>query len=314
VSFVDSARGRNRLQDSIRPRKRITRMPPVRRVRRWTGDLWVAKGAGMDLQRNREGKRKHRWMVLVAIVGGLSMMMLVGGCSDESEGADATTTAAASTVTAPNTITVLGKATVSSVPDEAVLSLTVESDGTEPGAAMNANSTAVTKVMDRLKAEGVEATAIETANVTVYPGRAYNQQTGEETLTGYRAQNTVTVTLKDAGTVSKVLSAAVEAGVNTFSGPVWRLRDDSAAVADALKQAVANARAKAETLAGAQGVKVGDVLMMNEGSVEVPASPVYYEAYDMGRSAASAAVAAPPISAASLDVTATVTVTYVLAR
>ncbi len=220
----------------------------------------------------------------------------------------------ASAVAAPDTITVLGKATVSSPPDEAVLTLTVESDGTDPGAAMNANSAAVTKVMERLKAEGVEATAIETANVTVYPVRAYNQQTGEETLTGYRAQNTVTVTLKDADAVSKVLSAAVEAGVNNFSGPVWRLRDDSAAVADALKQAVENAKTKAETLAGAQGVKVGNVLMMNEGSVSVPISPVYYEAYDMARSVAGAAVEAPPISAASLDVTATVTVTYVLNR
>ena len=59
--------------------------------------------------------------------------------------------------------------------------------------------------------------------------------------------------LKDAPTVAKVLAAGVETGATLVSGPDWRLRDDSQAVNEALKQAVANARAKAETLAAAAG-------------------------------------------------------------
>jgi uncharacterized protein YggE len=96
------------------------------------------------------------------------------------------------------------------------------------------------------------------------------------------------------------------------SGPVWRLAEDSAAVTEALKQAVANPWAKAEALAGSQGVKVGDVIMMNEGGVEQPEAPIYTQMADLA--AGGAKVAEPPISAASLDVTATVTVTYVLSR
>lgn len=68
-------------------------------------------------------------------------------------------------IAAPNTITVVGKATVSSAPDEGAVTLTVEADGTEPGPAMNANSAAVKKVMARLRAEGVEDAAIETTHV-----------------------------------------------------------------------------------------------------------------------------------------------------
>ena len=240
------------------------------------------------------------------------MTMLVSGCGD-SGGSTATTAAAAVAAGAPRTITVVGKATVRSAPDEAVLTLTAESDGTEPGAAMNANSIAVTKVLERLQSEGVAGEDIETANVSVYPVRTYNPETGEETLTGYRAQNTVAVTLADARTVGKVLSAAVEAGANIVSGPVWRLSDDTAAVADALKQAVANARTKAEALAAAQGVQVGDVIMMIEDSVRTPVVPTYAEMYSADLSARGAVVDTP-ISAASLDVTATVTVSYVLAR
>jgi len=238
------------------------------------------------------------------------MSALISGCGDDS-GKVASVTVQASASGAPNTITVLGKATVTSAPDEAILTLTVENEAPDSGASLDANSVTTKKVTERLKAEGVEDIAIETSNVSVYPIRTYDPKTGKETLTGYRSQNTVKVTLKDTLTVGKVLAASVEMGATNVSGPVWRLTEDSAAVSEALKQAVVNARTKADALAGAQGVKVGDVLMMKEGSVEVPMVPVYAEMYHM---ATAGKVTEPPISAASLDVTATVTVAYVLTR
>jgi uncharacterized protein YggE len=265
-------------------------------------------------ERRGSGYRGRGWRPLALaglIAVGIFAALVVSGCGGSSNDvAVGTGITPAVAVGAANTITVTGNATESSAPDEAVLTLTVESDGTDPGAALNANAVSVQKVLDRLKSEGVAAEAIETTNVSVYPIRTYNPDTGQEKLTGYRAQNSVTVTLADAKQVGKVLSAAVEAGANIVSGPVWKLSDDTAAVAAALKKAVANARTKAEALAEAQGVKVGDVVMMNESSVQVPVYPVYY-ATD---SAKAGGVMDTPISAASLDVTATVTITYVLGR
>jgi hypothetical protein len=81
-------------------------------------------------------------------------------------------------------------------------------------------------------------------------------------------------------------------------------------VNEALKQAVAHARAKAETLAAAAGASVGDVISLSEGSVQVPV-PIY------GRSSAatdSGKVAEPAVSSGTLDVTATVTITYAIKR
>lgn len=210
-----------------------------------------------------------------------------------------------------NTVTVTGRATVTSAPDEAVVTLTVEKEASTAPAAMDAASVTTRQVLDRLKADGIEDSAIETTNVTLYPVRTYDPNTGKETLTGYRAQNTVTVTLSEAGTVGKVLAAAVETGVNNVSGPVWRLRDDSAAVNEALTKAATNARARAEALAAAEGAKVGKVMTMSEGGVEVPVVPIY-RSYDMAM--AGEKVAEVPISPANLDVTATVTITYILER
>lgn len=250
-------------------------------------------------------------VVAAATVGAILVAALLAGCSDSQAGT-VVPSGLAGVVTSPNTITVVGDATVSSAPDEAVLTLTVETDGDDPGAVMNQNAEVVTAVIDRLKREDVDETEIETANVSVYPIRTYHPETGKETLVGYRCQNSIRVTLTEADEVGRVLSAAVEAGANIASGPVWKLSDDTEAATEALRKATENARAKAEALADAQGVELGDVVMMTETNVDVPVYPMYESA--LMKDLASGAVSETPISPASLDVSATVTVTYELKR
>jgi hypothetical protein len=242
----------------------------------------------------------------VAMVFGL----LLAGCSNDSTGSTGAA-AVLSGAGAANTITVNGTATVTSPPDEAVIVLTVENDGATATAAMNATSTQSNDLLAKLKSAGVEDSAIQTSSVTLYPVRTYDPTTGKETLTGYRAQNSVRVTLKDAATVAKVLAVGVDAGVTLVSGPDWRLRDDSQAVNEALKQAVAHARAKAESLATAGGVSIGDVITITEGSVQVPV-PIY--SMTGGAAADSAKAVEPAVSGGTLDVVANVTITYTLKR
>lgn len=253
--------------------------------------------------------KRSKSLLMVGLVGGLALLVLLAGCGGQI-GGDVSSGQSGVAGTS-NTVTVTGRATVTSTPDEAVVTLTVEKEAATAPAAMDAASVTTQQVMDRLKADGIEDSAIETASVTLYPIRTYDPNTGKETLTGYRAQNTITVTLSDAPTVGKVLAAGVETGVNNVSGPVWRLRDDSAAVNEALTQAATNARGRAEALAAAEGAKIGKVITMSEGTVDVPFIPVY-RSYDMAEEGVKAAE--PPISPANLDVTATVTVTYVLER
>ena len=236
--------------------------------------------------------------------------VVLAGCSNDSTSA-AGTAAILSGAGAANTVTVSGTATVTSPPDEAVIILTVENDGATATAAMDATSTQSNQLLVALKSAGIEDSAIQTSSVTLYPVRTYDPTTGNETLTGYRAQNSVKLTLKDAATVAKVLAAGVDTGVALVSGPDWRLRDDSQAVNEALKQAVAHARAKAESLAAAGGVSIGEVITINEGSVQVPV-PIYTTA--AGASMDSAKSVEPAVSAGTLDVVANVTITYALKR
>jgi uncharacterized protein len=257
------------------------------------------------------GRFGWRSVAVVGLVVALvAIPVVLVGCGGSLDGATGSTGQAGGTGLT-NTLTVSGQATVTSPPDEAVVVLTVENDAATAPEAMDATSAQTQKVLDRLKAEGIEDSAIQTSSVTLYPVRTYDPNTGKETLAGYRAQNSIKVTSKDAATVGKVLTSGVETGVTLVSGPDWRLRDDSQAVNKALTQAVANARAKAEALAAAEGVSVGDVLVMNESSVQVPVVPIYR---DMAASAEGSKITPTPVSAGNLDVTASVTVTYAIKR
>jgi hypothetical protein len=241
------------------------------------------------------------------VIALLVVLLVLAGCGGDDESKPAALSGQAAG--AANTVTVSGRATVTSPPDEAVVVLTVENEAAAAPTAMDATSVQTKKVLDRLKSEGVEDSAIQTSSITLYPVRTYDPQTGKESLAGYRAQNAIKVTVKDAPTVGKVLAAGIENGVTVISGPEWRLRDDSSAVKEALKQAAANARAKAQALAEAEGVVLGDVLVLSEGTIQVPVVPV-----DQRSAVAESKATEPPVSGGTLDVTATVTVTYSLKR
>jgi uncharacterized protein YggE len=247
----------------------------------------------------------------VACVLTVAFLLALAGCSDAPR-STIIAAGSAGAVSSPDTITVVGEATVKSAPDEAVLTLAVESDGKDPAAAMNSNSSSVSDVVKRVKQEGVKDENIETANVSVYAIRTYTE-TGQEKLTGYRATNSIHVTVSDAKQVGKILSAAIEEGANNVSGPVWQLSDDTKVVGEALKKAAQNARQKAEVLADSLGVDLGDVVMMSENSVQGPVYPMYSNSYS-GKADAAGMVAETPISAGTLDVTATVTVTFAIRR
>jgi uncharacterized protein len=236
-------------------------------------------------------------------------MLLVTGCQSGTKTPAAGTDTAG--IQAVDTITVNGEGKVSVTPDEAKVSVTVETDAADASSALDTNSKDMQKVLDALKAQGIKDTEIETANVAVYPNRQFDPKTGKESLVGYRAQNSVTVTLSDLTKVPAVFTAATEAGANNITGPVWQLSDNNQAVKEALTRATENALGKAQTLATASGVKVGSILVLNEGSVATP--PVYYAA-TAGTMAAGSPVTPPPTSPQMIEVTASVTATYRMER
>jgi uncharacterized protein YggE len=192
-------------------------------------------------------------------------------------------------------ITVLGTASVSSVPDRAELSFGVESQGETARAALAANAAEMRKVIAALKAAG--GTDVKTQYVSLSP--RYNERSEPR---GFVAVNSVSTTIEQLARAGAVIDAAVEAGANQVYGPSLSSGDRTALYRQALKLAVANARGSAQVLAEAAGVSLGRVTALVEGG-GAP-QPLPYAADK------AMAVESTPIEPGTQQTTASVTVTF----
>jgi uncharacterized protein len=203
---------------------------------------------------------------------------------------------AAGTPSAAKTITVTGNGSVTTVPDRASFSFTVDSRAATAKAALAQNADAAAAVIAALKNAGVASRDLQTGQVSLSP----QQSDDGTTVVGYVASNSVNAAtaLAKAGAL---VDAAVGAGATGVSGPSFTRSDADALYGDALKTAVANAGDKAKTLAAASGLTLGGVQTIVEGS---QAQPVVYSA---GKAMDAAAT---PIEPGSQSIDASVTVTY----
>ncbi len=196
------------------------------------------------------------------------------------------------------TLTVSGSGTVDTVPDTAAMSFGVTTQAATASAALAQNSAEAAKVIAAVKGAGVAAKDIQTQAVSLQPR---TNETGEAIL-GYTAFNTVGVTVRELGRLGAVIDGAVAAGANTVGGPSLTSGDNDALYRSALKAALANARAKAETLADAAKRSLGAVQSISEGSGPTPIPLA-------GRDAAAPSV---PVEPGTQHIQATVTVTFAL--
>jgi uncharacterized protein YggE len=203
----------------------------------------------------------------------------------------------AATQTQPSIVTTTGHGSVTAVPDQAVVTAGVNTRAATAAAALSDNAQAMQKVIGALKAAG--GTDVQTQEVSLYP-----QTDDQGNVTGYAAQNSVSAKAKVADS-GGLVDAAVGAGANTVDGPSLAVSDQDALYRDALKQAVADARAKAQALADAGGFAVGPVFTVSEqGSAPQPV----FEA-----AAGAKATASPtPVEPGTQDITADVTVSFAI--
>ena len=200
------------------------------------------------------------------------------------------------TTTTTRTITVTGDGTVTTVPDQAGFDFTVDTKASTAKAALAQNADAANAVAAAIKAAGIDAGHIQTSQVSLSP---QTNDAGTQIL-GYSASTTVSVTSTIAKAGSLV-DAAVAAGADGVSGPNLSLSDQDAQYRAALKLAVADAHAKAQSLADAGGLTLGDVQSIAEGSSPGPV---------VWAQKAAPAAGDVQIEPGTQSIDATVTVTY----
>jgi uncharacterized protein YggE len=208
-------------------------------------------------------------------------------------------------------VTVVGTAQVMVAPDRAVVRLGAVAeakDARDAQAHLNDVMQNVLKAIQDLKvtASSIRTEALSLSPVYASPVPVPNRRGPEAPqITGYRAANVVSVQLDDLSRIGPVVDAGIAAGANELQGVSFELRDSAAARNEALSAAAKDARAQAESIAAALGMRIDalDQIVAN-GSSANPPGPYF---------AARALASSTPVQPGQLEVSSSVTATYFVA-
>jgi uncharacterized protein YggE len=203
------------------------------------------------------------------------------------------------------TIHINATATVRQAPDVAVVQLAVETLAATAREASNENAALMDRVLRAVHDQGVPRQQIRTQRLELRP-RYDNRRDGRDpSIVGYQAVNQITVRLHDVAGTGAVVDAAVGAGANRVTGIHFELEDPESAYHEALRNAIAKARAEAEVAAAALGLRLGEPVQVSTGGYNAP-GPMY-------RAEAMVAMdqsGAPPVEPGEVEVRATVSIAW----
>ncbi len=211
--------------------------------------------------------------------------------------------------------TVLSISTVgrsSQKPDLAMFTAGVATTGKTAGEALTANSAAMNRVIRALRASGIAQRDIQTSNLSINPVYASRTRSMDELeqqvppIIGYRANNQVSVKQRKLDDFGKTIDTLVSAGANQVNGPSFQVEDVDTALDGARREAVAEARKRAELYASAAGLRVKRVLTISESGGYAP-RPM------MARAVAMDVAESTPVAAGEVELQVNVSVRYELA-
>jgi hypothetical protein len=206
-------------------------------------------------------------------------------------------------------ITVIGQGEAQGQPDQAHATVGVEISAPTVEEATNQNAAVIEQIMTALDEMGIAAEDIQTSNYSLWAEQRYDEREGTQDITGYHVSNQVNVTIRNINNVGDVLAAVTNAGANSIYGVSFSVADTAVLEAEAREAAIADARARAQSLADLAGVELGDIQMITENIGPSYPMPI------LGRGGADMVVdeaSAPGISPGQLKFSTQIQVTFAL--
>jgi uncharacterized protein YggE len=207
------------------------------------------------------------------------------------------------------TLTVQGQGKAFAVPDIAILSVEVSQDGVELDPVLTLVRKEMAKIQDVVKNQGIADKDVQTQFFQVRPKYEQDRRNNPRRV-GYVVSNRISVKVRDLKKVGKVLTAVLNAGATNVDGPNFELDNRQSAEREALAAATKDAKGKAEAVAEAAGVGLGEILSINPQNINWPVSPRPFFGRAMAMSAA--VDAQEPIAAGEQTLNAEVSVTYAI--
>ncbi len=205
----------------------------------------------------------------------------------------------------PPQVIVTGEGSVKATPDQAWVSVGVDSRAKSSKDAQQQNAAAMTAVQQKIAALGIAKDAIKTTAIDLQ--LEFDYANGKQTPRGYVARNTIEVRVDDISRVGDVLDAVVGSGATMIHGLRFDVKQRDQLAATALQAAVKNGLAKAQAVAAGSSRAVDRVLRIEElssGGEPVPMLRQY--------SMAARAEQSTPVAAGEIEIRALVRITVAI--
>ena len=232
----------------------------------------------------------------------LAVMMALGACSAVAESAYATP-APAQGMNMPATITVQGTAQITAYPDEVSVTANASVVAGTVDAAQESMNGIVALATQKLLELGVLEEDVVTTDYSYYPRQNYDTNT----ITGYEANHTLSITCRDVEMLDGVIGALTDSGFTNIYSVQYDISTRSELYQQALDLAIRRAEQKALRMAQTGGMVITGIRAITENGG-------YNEGYAVNTAKDGAVLraesAATGIRSGSVGVSASVTVVY----
>lgn len=203
-------------------------------------------------------------------------------------------------------INVTGEGKVMVEPDEAFITLSIETKGTKAADVKKQNDIIVDKVVKVLKNSKLAKEDYQTQRIALNPSYDY-----EKKKYNYNAIQTIQITLRDLSYYDALMENLIDAGVNRISNVEFKSSKIEQYRSAARKNAMRDAKQKADDYVSVLSQKVGGALMISDNTQVFYPQPVYAMAR---MESADAAAPRETLAIGQITVTANVNVSFFLEK
>ncbi len=220
-------------------------------------------------------------------------------------GVTSSVTAQSDTTNMPKTLSISGTGVVYVKADQATVVLGVYTEDKLASNAINDNAALMTAVVAALKGLGFTSDDMQTTSYAVTPN--YNNDINE--VVSYQVTNMIQIKITDLSKVGPAIDAATAAGANRVDSISFGIKDETAAQMklEAYTAAIADAKAKSDTITKGLGITIVGVQSVNESSY-YPITPIR----STDATISSAGNASTPVLEGNLSVTVTLNIVYLI--